>query len=588
MKKPHLLLLAALLSFGFLTGQNMSLNWSDPIVDDNKIDGFFDDFIGYNSSYMYVKYANGTINPKKANHKIVIKGLDKETMKEKFSKTIIDFSSGDKDKYAGLKYYKCAIYDDLIYFFWKKDTREAEELYVRTFDIKMKQIQGLKKIYELKKDNSKGAKQPEVFVLYNKNRPENILIGGEMAAANGQTIKVEYKLMKTDLTFLQSRQVELPISKTGRSYDGFSSSYEYGDDGKLFIYSSISPTREERKQMKKEDKSILSGYYDIISSIDLNNGNLKSFTVKFENKYIKGYKAIIDNNSVRLTGFFCDLSKDPRGNDNHGLFYLLLDDKDLSTVSSKFNYFTIAQLGQLFAKDNKNEGKDRTGIFASKKKKASEEESLSSLYNIEQIIKSPSGELLLFGSRMHNYSVTHCTQTKYGQSCYTRYYCQKDNITAFKLSPTGELIWATNVDRRSTYERWNVYDVSVAVRGDKYYVLYASDFQINSTKKNMRSKKSGSQQRDRIEYAIFDGATGTATRQEQTVNPLNVKKEERKGINASNITVINNTFYTNSARRKWKPGKLIACIVCWPLSGFFTASPSSYKGTNYIGKISPK
>jgi hypothetical protein len=590
--KQKILLLAFLALLNpALQAQGFDINWSEPTLADNKLDGWFSSFIGTNSSNTYVKYSNLALKPSKADHKIAIKGLDPATMKEKFSKVIVDFKDPkDKEQYRNLDYYKTVVFDNIIYVFWKSETREADELWVRTFDTKMKQTNKLKKIYEIKKESGKGMKQPELFVLYNIKAGDNLIIGGELGAANGQVIKVEYKLMKSDLSFVQSKQVDLPISKMGRSYDGFSSTYEYGEDGKLFIYSVITPTREERKQLKK-DGNVLSGYYDIISAVDLNTGNISSYTLKFDKKFIQSYKAMVDNNSIKVTGFYTDLDRDKKGADYHGIFYVMLGDKDMKPVSVKFSNFTSQQVSEIFAGDR--EGKDAAGIFSSKKKKKSEAESISSLYNIEKIVKGTNGDLLLFGSRMYNYTVQYCTTSSNGvTSCTYRPYCQKDNVTAFRISAQGDLMWAKNIDRRKTYYGWNRYDLNVAAYNDKYYVIYGSDYQTKATKKNNRSAKKGNQSIDKLEYAIFDGKKGDAVKQEETINKINAKKEEKKYIDPTNIYVMNNSFYIPSQRRKYKPGRLAldiaASIVCFPVGIVLFMSPNNYKATTYIGKLSPK
>ena len=591
-QKMFATILSLILNFGNMFSQNLKVNWSEPILSDNKLNGFFSAFQGYNSNFIYVKYSNLALKRKKQNRKIVIKGLDKETMKEKFSETIVDFDDrGDKENYSGMQFYKTAIFDNVIYMFWKNNTRDVEELYVRTLDIKCKPISKLKKIYELKKEKAPGAKQPEIFVLSNEKAGNNLIIGGELAALNGQTLKIEYKLMKSDLSFIQASQIELPVSKAGRAFDGFSCTYEYGQGGKLFIYSHIIPTKDERRELKK-DGNVLAGYFDIISCVDLNDGRINSFTLKFDKKYIHSYKAITDKNSLKVTGFFCDLNKDEKGKDNHGLFYVMLDDKDLKVTSSKFSYFNPEQLNELFALD-KQEGKDKAGIFTSKKKKQSENESISSLYNIEEIIISPDGDLVLFGSRMMNYSRTVCSSSPNGgRSCQTSYYCQKDNVTAFKLSTAGDLIWAKNLDRRKTYGRWNVYDLSIVSNMDRYYVIYGSDFEAKAVKKNYRSSKSKKQSIDRLEYAIFDGKDGSVAKSEEIINKINAKKEERKFIDPANIHVINNNFYIPSEKKKFKPARLVlniaATVVLFPVGIIMFMSPNNYKANGFIGKISPR
>ena len=57
--KNHLLITILLLTIQYkVFSQNLTLKWSDKIEYSNKKDGFFNQMIGENSSYIYATYTN--------------------------------------------------------------------------------------------------------------------------------------------------------------------------------------------------------------------------------------------------------------------------------------------------------------------------------------------------------------------------------------------------------------------------------------------------------------------------------------------------------------------------------------------------
>jgi len=582
--KKQILVIALVISSLFSYSQSLDVKWSKTMMYDNKLDGFFNEFIDANSKYVYAKYNNLAIKPKKANRKIKFIAYDKNTMEKVAEARVKGYGDGktEKQKFDGLNYYKSLVFENVIYSFWIREDKQKEELFVETYDAGLKLIAPLKKIYEISSNPSKRSMYGRsTLVLSNKKFGEKVIIGGELPSEKDQNVKFEYKLLNSDLTFANANQVELPIKLLGKNY-GLTSNYTFGDDGNLYISSFVSMSKEERKSAKKGE--IMS--YSIFSAINVSKGKLTPFTFKFDDKNIFNIGYTITKNGVKVYGFFCDLNKDPQGNDMHGIFYSILDSKEMTMTATNFTYFDKATLDKLFAKDKEDQktGKKKT---RNQQAKISDDESLDGRFEIENV-QVDGDNVILFTSKMTNWSTTTCDSKG---NCRTNYYCTKDNITTFKVNKNGDLVWASNLDREMTYSGWNIYDVRVMKQNNNYYVVYGSRFGLDADVKNRKSKKSKSELRDRVEYAIFSNSDGSYKKEEIVINAEKTPKKERKRVNPLNITVINDVFYVNSQRVTLKPGlTAIYCLASIPCP--YLLLPLSFdgnvrKGTGNLGVIKP-
>ena len=513
MKKQLFIALFLLISTHFFS-QEMKITWSPEIKMSRKT-GYFNTILGRNDNLLYIKFTSLS--------KIKIVAFDKNTMKEKYSAPENKATSAD---FRGLDYYSTIIFSNTIYTFWKKENKEKDELFVQTYDANLKLIKPLRKIYELK--SFKGAKKKaELFIMVNRSLGEKILIGGETAGSKGENVKIEYKILNADFTFSNAGQAELPLQITGRSNE-LSSSYSFGDDGNLHVQSD-----------------------EALTVINLENSSKATYEVAFKNKKIFNYNYTYDNNSIRVFGLFCDLTKDKSGNDNHGIFYAIINSKTLELEKENFTYFSKDQLDKLFEKD-KGDRKDNTGIFGSKKDKQSEDESLKSNYFIESVVKEGK-DLILVCSIMYNYTVTYTTTSNGIVTTRQEPRCNRRNLTLFRINNNGDIIWATNVNRNITYGRWFVHDVFLVKKDNTLYITYGSDFITDKpTEKKKRccsfSVAAYKEMGNKIAYATFDINTGTTNRKEIEINQAKTPNKERKIVDPTNIETLGGDFYIISEK----------------------------------------
>lgn len=580
--KKTLFFILSLLSFQ-LFSQSVDVKWSELQTYENKLDGFFSEYIGVNSKYIYAKFNKAARKPERADNKIKIVAFDKSSMKKVTSKAIIGFkeNSGDKAKYDGLTYFDALVFDNSVIMFWSKKVKDKYELYAEQYDEKLTTKIKLKKIYEVPK---KGKKyDPNFFVIGNKDVGNKVIIGAELPSDKGENMTFEYKVLKTDFSFESANQVKLPYIATSNK-DGLTSSYEIGDDGNLYVKSKV--LVEEASGSKKGSTFVSVNSLSVIKPA---TGTINTYNFRLENKSFSDFDYIVNKQGVKIYALYSDLLKDKRGSDLHGIYYAEIDNNVNAISNSKLISFDKATLDKLFAKDKAE--KNKAGVFASKKKKESAEESLQYSYNIENVQIADNNSIVIFCSIMNNYSTTTCDGKG---NCTTRYYCYKGNVTTFKVNSNGELVWASNVDRAITYNGWFVYDVEVVKENNKYYAVYGNTSQIVGQKKNgdaKKKRKSKTQKRDMFEYSVFNDVDGSFKRNEYVINSPKANKKERKSVGPNNIVVLDNKMYINSMTVRMKTWPIIAGCTIGLIFPPIIAVPffvSDFrKGWGYLGTITP-
>lgn len=566
----------------FTYAQSIDLNWSEKQEYQNKKDGFFDEFIGGNSKYVYAKYNKMAYKPAKANSKIKLVTYDKTTMKQVAQEAIVGYkeNEADKERMKDLTYFDQVVFENTVNIFWIKTSNGTSELYAQVFDAKLNEKVKLKKIYEVKASGKKSY--PNMFVIGNKKAGEKIVIGAELPREKNENVKFEYKILKADLGFDASNQITLPYS-TVTTDRYLSASYEIGDDGLLYVNTGIKLSKEEREGLMKNEMSS----YNLLTVVNPSTGKYKAYPLKFDNKNLFDVDYLVTPTKTKIYGLFCDLLKDNKGSDMHGIFYAEIDNATSSMTATNFTYFDKPTLDKLFANDKRDQKK--AGVLKSKKAKKSNEESLAGDYVIEDIQSVDDKNVVLFASRMRNWSRTTCDSKG---NCTTRYYCTKSNVTTFKVDNTGKLLWASNLNREYTYNNWNVYDVKVVNKDDKLFALYGgSEIISKEQKKAKKNEKRTPRGVGELEYAVFDYNTGSFKTDKYKVNSINAKQSDRKYVNPLGITIIENRMFINSSRIKIKPLSIVfgclGALVCPPVIAIPFMSGNAKKGSGYIGNIIP-
>jgi len=279
-------------------------------------------YVGENDSYDYHLILSDTIGKKKMkliavskeNKKVVIglplKGVTKE-----------------KEYYKGLNFHTCVIQDDRVVIFWSKTTKDAEELYLETYDAALQRTQSMQKkytnthAYDL--ERSITAKQKSsIAVVVNPFRTDEIFIGGEIPVQNDY-VQLEYAILGDDLLIPSLSKIALPAQLKTKSFGKFST-YTYLENGNLLIRSNF--TAEDGKDFSRTDvkgRIVLSDLnpYHTVSYLDVTTNQMLTielplarasfFEIPIQTIFvgdelrIYGLASNVDDDSDKFTGLYC-------------------------------------------------------------------------------------------------------------------------------------------------------------------------------------------------------------------------------------------------------------------------------------------
>jgi hypothetical protein len=523
--------------FSSLMSQEIKLSWTDRVNYDNKTNGFLAEIIGSTLDNVYVLHNFYGFNPMK---KVRLIAYDKKTMRIQNSISLKGF---DKKTIAQsllkeLEFFDAVTTDSTILVFWTRISKQEHQLIFQIYDINLRLIQDMTIIDEVKLKKHPGNTP---FFIVNSNP---ITIGHTDYIQ--EAIVVSYKTINKE-NALKKNVFSIPLEKTNLEPD-----FSYIESSNKVFY-------VVRNQSLN---SFVSG-----------TNTVYNYTPDFANKKIISLKYLFTDSSVRLSGFYSDLFLDKKGEDIHGVFYQELNNQ-LAIKVEKFNPFTKGELDNVF----KNDISDRKDMsfFKKKTKKASEEVSLPTNYQIEQTLTSPTNTTI-FCARMNNYSTTTCSGST---GCVTNYYCEKENITTISLNREGTIEWITNIDRYKKYSSWNVKDLNAIFLNDtSFLITYGST--VDPITKYSKSKNDLI---NTFEYVTLNQKNGSYKINKQEVNSIGVKNRDKKIIKPQLIEAMNNELYFIDQKRYVHPLVYLTFVVP-PVFIVLLLSSTSKRGRGNIGVL---
>lgn len=572
--KRVLSLLSLLLMTRAFFAQEIDIDWSKPIVCDNKNFGFFNQFIGSNVDYVYAKYTNMALAKKNKNSSVRLVAYDKETMKPVKDRVVTGFKSdATKSKaYDDKTYYGEAVFDDVIMIFWLQKKDKKTTLFAETYSPDLKPVEKLKKVYEAKEDDA------SLRVRFNKKAGSFAVVINPTFDDDGEII-LDYVKVKSDLNTDTKDVVKLPFERQEDLKEvSISGSYGIEPDGKIYALCSI--TQNNKKLIKRQYKST-----SILAEINPNKGDkiVYDATIESDGKMILSKNYSITAGTIYVYGFYRNSDeKDKRGNSGaDGVFISKASKAKEGLQDLKFTEFTKDFIEQLYADDPETQAANKKKKPTKKKDKDKDDTGIAWTYEVEQS-RIVDNDVIMICTQEYNYAVTTCDQNG---RCTTRYYCSKSDVTSIRMNLKGDIVWASNLDRQITYSGWNIPDIELVHKGDNFFITYGNVFMEKTADQKRKKSKSKELLRDEFEYAILNLKSGEIEKQTYRVNKPNVEKKDRKSVGARAIAVVDNEMYVNSIKYKLDWSKSYVCLL--PVCGwyYFFLSPNTKKGEGYLGHI---
>ncbi len=562
-----------------LFAQYFEFQWSDKIEYSNNKNGFFTGYINTNDKHIYTLNRNYAVSPLHKSDKIKLTSYDKATMTEVASVAVRGFleNEASKNDYLGLDFCKALVTEDNVLVFWTKlintDSTKTEELYVESFKLGLERDKKIRKVYSTveKVDVEQSPYSPSMIVVSANKETENVLIGSELHQ-DGKNVVFRYMILSSQLGASHEHQISLP-SKSEKEPNGVTSTYVLGNDGNIYIRSTVMLNREELKAKKPNDpKSFL-----ILTVINPLSKYKITLEMKGDNKTITDFSYLVTGTKTKLYGFFGDLLKDPNGIDKQGVFYTEIDSDTLTDVKLNYSYFEKTSLNKLFPKSKG--GRKKPGDAD----KQSKEEELNTRFDIENIFLMEDGNVVLFFTRKYNYSEITSKSDLDGNNIYkTDYYCEKNNVSAIRITDAGKILWTSNIERSITYKGTDISDVRVIYKLNKFYVIYGIEY---GTENESRKSKKLSEYRDNIDYVTFDPVSGRSKKLNLPVNAEDVLKQDRRVVDPKSVTVYDGNFYFSKMIVKQKLAWYIANVLFVPTIYYSVLSGNPKHASGDLGVL---
>lgn len=525
--KKILFVLILLINTNLILSQDLEVKWSEQMEYSNNIDGFFSDYIDVNNKYIYSQYTiskdDGTIKARK------IIAFDKKTMAKISSVALYGFKENkiNEAEYKDLLFKKIIVQNDFVYVFWTKINSQNEELFIDCYDVSLKRIKPLTKIYSLNfpsnmKRGYMAKTASSIIVLDNQNKEHKIIIGAEIPMKN-QYIEFYYGLLEQNLSISNEKKVLLP-NKLNDSYFGALSEFEYLRNGNLAIKTNLTSDTEIAKKHEIETVGLRGGlfYYPTFSYLKVSTSEISTIELPIQQSassnfnlqpinQISKFKLIpvIQNNLVKFYCFYNNTSNDKKL--ESGIFFTEFDNETMENKGLNFKKFNTETICQLYEVSADEVAKNKYG---------------SDNLKLELALSTEENEIILFASTTVDYS-----------SSSGGIYHKKGGITVFKINDQCEIIWIKSIKRLKTYLAYLNDDLKVIKYNNEIVMTYGSneDATLNKLSRWICQTE--------LEYILFDSKTGDFQKKLLPLN--NTQGTEQVDTYVPSIGIFDNKFYIN-------------------------------------------
>lgn len=419
--------------------QQLETLWSDCIENNGIGKGIYERIVASSDTRIYALYKIYDLKMGAYyHHYYTLRAFDKVTMEIVKD---VQITKKEDNNYKRLhknpfSFNEVVLIDGSIIFFHSIYFDERAELHATVFDENLNIIKEKTKILETPNSSLLSYVLPKFFV--SANYETNSILAGLLVGGNYKdTAILEYKIIDKDLIGKHSNKTTFPCTLI--EYPR--ASYSLENDQTIFIQYNVKEDVSEEDTKKKDRKFIT---YRLIHVLSAKTGEFVNFPVYFENKDVSDLMIETENGICEITGFFKDLSKDPTGIKNHGLFKVQLDIINIAVSEPKFTYFSELEMNEIYRQDNVLAPMRKTKFV-----------SIPEGLMIEDYTEMPNGDRVLFCTRLNNYSNSDKDITFYSLSD-----CDKLDVTCMRINDLGEIQWLRTFPRRYTIDTSYASDLS--------------------------------------------------------------------------------------------------------------------------------
>ena len=552
------------------SAQYMEFEWSDEFRYTNKKTGFFREYVGSDMMNIYVLQRNINKSKPYKNVKIMLVSMNKNSLvlteEERLPLKGFPENAGQEEVLKSLDYVKTILSEGKIFVFWRKlintDSTRKEEIYAQTFKPNFKPDLPLKKVFEFIQNVDEQASifDPTMCLVLTEQETDRIVVGTERFADHA--INFQYVTVDSRLAASTTNTVLLPKKPT--SYPGkTTSTYELTKDGLIHVRSEASYTKDELLYMDSKHAKT----FPVLTVINVESGATKSLEFRTDLRTITDFCQYSAGGITRVVGFFGDLTEDTTGRDNQGLFYADIDPSSSEKTDLNFVYFTRPIISRIFPKKRMRKKK---GVIIP------EDEVFQTRFDIQNITSMPDSSLIFFFTEQYNYEENTSRSDLNGENIYSsKASCKNSNVSALRLSATGEIMWARSIDRKITYQGTDIKDVRVVNKYGKFFVLFGNE----DTKLSPPKGKRFQHLTEELTYFTFNPSTGRAKEYTTPVNEPKTDRRDMRYLDPNSAIVIDNQIYFNKMRVRQNPLWTVTNVICPP-----TIFYSVLTGNTKVGK----
>ena len=546
------LLLAFFATSGWSSAQYFEFEHSDEFKYTNRKSGFFTEYIGANQTTLYLLQRNSSKSKPYDNAKLMIVSLSKNTMAEDTFVPLKGFQANKSQELelSTLDFVTTVLADGELVVFWRKlyntDSTRREEIYAQTYKSDLKPGLPIKKVFEFEQKvvDQQSVFDPTRCVVLVDELGETMVLGTEIWSKG----KFEFQFVGLSPQLVPTSVMNVPLPQESKVYSStLTSHYELKSNGNIYARSTVFYTADELFELPiNHVKS-----YPALTVAKVETGKHACVKMVAENKPISDFSFEVTGGDTRVLGFFGDYNEDTTATDKQGIFYADLNNTSLVASDLNFVYFNRSALNRLFPKK-----RTRNKLFQS-----TEDELIHTRFDIEHIEAMADSSLVLFFTREYNYEEKTSRSNLNGENVYsTQYFWRKKDLSALRLSRSGEIMWAQSVDRKIDYVGNDVEDIQVVYKYDEFFVMYGNDLAERKPPKQKKFKHLT----EELEYATFNTNTGRAKVEVVEINEPKTDPRDKHFLDPNTVVVIDDNFYFYKMRTGQNPLWTAANVIFLP------------------------